>query len=731
MNQRVHIFCALLLALGCVGRSVAAAGEDRAPLAPAPHYVAIARAFGHNFPRAHLLRVPLDDAISARAWTNYFNSLDPESLYLLAEDEKRFAGLRETLDEQLLRGDLRFAYDLFEVFKRRVDDRCSCVEEALQKGFDFGRDESYTWKRRDKPRATARGEWDDLWRRRVKNDYLREQFARETDGENAAEGDAEGSEQTVEEAILERYERFRSVLNDYDAEWVLQRYLTAFAQAFDPHSAYMSPGSLENFNIEMKLSLVGIGALLSSEDGAAKVERLIPGGPAARDKRDIRLVPGDKIVGVAQGSEPAVDVRHWPLYKTVKLIRGQKGTKVVLTVISAADPTGATVRKVALIRDEVKLEERAASGRLEEIRDFNGKPRKIAVIALPAFYASMGAQSPDQAGYRSAADDVKDILLDMRLKGAEGVLLDLRNNGGGSLPEAEKMVGLFIKMGPTVQVKQRYRVSIKTDKDPSVIYDGPVVVLVNRLSASATEIFAAALQDYQRAVIVGDTKTHGKGTVQTIVNVRRDAAELGSMKVTVASYYRISGASTQLRGVFSDVVIRSPLDFMELGEDYLPNALALSAVNPAPYSRVADLSAAIPVLREKSEMRRSQDSRFEKYRTMLTRVEKIQRTEEATLNIAARRELAATEEEIAAIRESFSSNPDGDEDDAEMDLVLEETAHVLADFVALQDGMPVAAADRAADAPDRHAVVVLVALLAVTVLTIVLAARMNRRRRRR
>ena len=704
------------------------APAQRAPLRAEPHYADIARAFGHNFPRAHLLHLPLDDSISARVWTNYFDSLDQESLYLLAEDEERFADQRTRLDNQMRRGNLEFAYELFEILRQRVHDRCDYVRKILEEGLDFTVDETYTWKRGDEPRAAGREEWDDLWRGRVKNGYLREQLAREVSNET---NDTDAA--SIEDTILQRFERFRSVLDDYDAEWVLQRYLSSVARAFDPHSAYMSPGSLENFNIEMKLSLVGIGALLSSEDGTAKIERLIPGGPAARDRRDGRLVQGDKIIAVAQDDGPSVDVRHWPLYKTVKLIRGEKGTRVVLTVISAADPTGATTRKIDLIRDKVKLEERAAAGRIEDVRDYLGKLRKIGVISLPAFYADMGARSAGEAGYKSAADDVRDILLDMRLKGVEGVLLDLRSNGGGSLPEAEKMVGLFIRMGPTVQVKERYRLTIKTDEDPSVIYEGAVVVLVNRLSASATEIFAGALQDYQRAVIVGDTKTHGKGTVQTILPVRGDDRRFGAMKVTIASYYRITGASTQLRGVFSDILLRSPMDSMELGEDFLPNALALSAVDAAPYTPVASLEKTIPVLRERSELRRSQDPRFENYRGMMARVEKIQQTRDASLNIEKRRELAATEEEISAIQDSFRGNATEEDEEDEMDFVLEETAHILADLISLQDDAANAAVvqEPVGSLTERDAVLALLALLIVTAATIMLASRMSRRRRGR
>ena len=317
----------------------------------------------------------------------------------------------------------------------------------------------------------------------------------------------------------------------------------------------MSAIRSEDFDINMKLSLTGIGAVLSTEDGLVRIVRLIPGGPAERDGR---LKPGDRIVAVAQGDDPPVEVMHWPLYRVVRLIRGPIGTRVTLTVWPASDLSGGTERKIELVREEVKLEDRAARGDLRTIADGDGKERKLAVIVLPEFYADFKGMSNGDDARRSAAD-VRKLLERLKAEagGLDGVLLDLRNNGGGSLPDAIELAGLFLRGGPVVKVRYAEGIQELEDPDERQVYDGPLVVLVNRLSASASEIVAAALQDYRRAVVVGDSKTYGKGTVQSLVPLHPRDERLGSLKVTSAAFYRIAGGSTQRRGVKPDIVILS------------------------------------------------------------------------------------------------------------------------------------------------------------------------------
>jgi carboxyl-terminal processing protease len=696
-TQLIAVFAgALLLLAGPVARAGETAAGNGAALEAKPEYEQIARRFARHFPRHHLTRSTLDDTISAQAWTNFFSSLDFERVYFLQSDLDRFSADLHNLDDQLREGDLTLAFQVYEVFRDRVADRAAFVEGMLARGFDLDLDESYHWKRKDQPWPRDKAEWDDLWRRKIKNEYVRMLVARELgeDEEDAAGEDEEaeapppGDAPSPEETIAKRYQQVRSVMQDNDAEWVLEKYLSAFAHAYDPHSGYMSPSSVEDFDIEMRLSLVGIGALLRSEDGAAKIVRLIPGGPADRDKREKRLMPGDKIIAVGQGDGELVDILHWPLYKVVKLIRGPKGSKVVLRIIPASDPTGTTTKKVDLVRDEVKLEEQAASHELREIPDEDGVTRRLGVIKLPAFYANLSVKSVDAPGFRSAAYDVQKALETLMAEDVDGVLLDLRNNGGGSLLEAIRMIGLFIRTGPTVQVRERFAIRVLPDNDPTLVYEGSLAVLVNRLSASASEIVAGALQDYGRAVIIGDSKTHGKGTVQSIVPVGREP-DLGSLKITTASYYRINGGSTQLRGITPDIVVPSVYDRMELGEDYLPNAIDWSRVAATAYSLVGELEALIPELRRRSEQRRAGDERFAAYAKLLSRIEEMSRDADVPLNIVERRKLARAEKELNDMQRRLAPDVEGDENGAkDTDLILDEGLHVLADFVALQNASP-------------------------------------------
>jgi carboxyl-terminal processing protease len=487
-----------------------------------------------------------------------------------------------------------------------------------------------------------------------------------------------------EVVISNRYRQAQIIINDCDAEWVLQRYLNAFAQAYDPHSSYFTPSSMADFEIEMNLSLFGIGALLSSEDGAAKIVRLIPGGPAAHDTRDKRLLPGDKIIAVAQDGAERVDILHWPLNKIVGLIRGEKGTRVVLTVIPASDPSGTLTKTVDLVRDEVKLEDEAAKGTVRTVTDADGRSRKLGIIKLPAFYGNMHVHSPEEPGFRSAVFDVLKILRDLKPQKVDGVLLDLRGNGGGALAEAIDMTGLFIRKGPTVQVKENFGIRPLDDEDPRILYEGPLVVLVNRLSASASEILAGALQDYGRALIVGDSKTHGKGTVQSVVSLGNDET-MGSLKITTASYIRITGAATQLHGILPDIVVPSPWDFMETGEEFLLNPVPWSQEQPAIFRRVANLEAVLPNLRERSEARRRQDPDFQTYARFLERIVQMNETKALPLNRETRKHLAETEKELGDLQDRLTAEQGGDAapDDAASaaDLVLKEALAILADFV--------------------------------------------------
>ncbi len=696
-------------------------------LRPEEHYARIVKTVARELPREHLSRHTLDDSVSERFLENLISSLDYERVYFLASDIEKFNRKELVLDDELRDGDVEFAYEVFSVLKERVRNRTAFTHQLLDEGFDLARDETYRWKRKEAPWCETPEAWDDLWRKRIKNEYIRRLVAKELAEEAAPEeieepeqdegtethpnqqanspapdatepqsltaeteesGESDDDDELTEELpelspeefILERYDQFLSTLEDSDSEWVLQKYLSAFARAYDPHCDYMSPATAEDFDIEMKLSLFGIGALLRPDDGTARIVRLIPGGPAARDESKGRLRPGDKIIAVAQDTEKSVSILHWPLYKAVRLIRGPKGTRVVLTVIPATDPTGTLTKTVELIRDEVKLEDRAAKSSTEIVKDENGDEYQLSIIELPAFYADLKGKrtNPD---YKSSSRDVSRILRDRREEGVDGVVLDLRNNGGGSLLEAVLMTGLFIKTGPTVQVRERRAVSILPDNDPGIVYGGPLVVLVNRLSASASEILAAALQDYGRAVIVGDSKTHGKGSVQTILNLSRSNA-LGSIKVTNALFYRISGGSTQLRGVEPDVVVPSAFDFMEFGEDFLPNPMEWSTIRSTIYSPFGELDGILPVLAERSATRQSSDDRLIAYHKLLERIKAMNSRETLSLDLETRKAQAKAEKELLDIQNSLMAQGEDDEDeDEDNDIVKDEALNILVDLI--------------------------------------------------
>lgn len=673
-----------------------------ASLLPAPaaetdaHQARVARLLALNMPLRHLNREPLGDRVATNALGNLLNSLDPERVYFLASDVAGFDPEKTKLDDQLKGGDIAFAFKVYNLFQNRVANRVAFVKELLEKGVDLTTTNTYTWKRRDAAWPDGEEAWNELWRRKITHEYLGRVVAKQLgeedalagldDEEDSATNSARAAEAKLppEAQIRKNYERFQTIIQDNDANWVLERYLNAFTHAYDPHTDYMSPLSEEDFQIGMKLSLQGIGALLAtSEDGAARVERLITGGPAERDGR---LKSGDRIIAVGQGDEEPVDVLHWPLSKTVRLIRGEKGSRVVLRVIPAADTTGASVTSVDLLRDEVKLEEQAAKSDSRIVPGADGIERRIGVITLPEFYADMKSGRTEEA--RSCARDVRRLVEGLRGEGVDGIVLDLRNNGGGSLTDAIQMTGLFIPSGPVVQVQDLKRVHTLSDPDPDVLYEGPLVVLVNRLSASASEILAGALQDYGRAIIVGDAKTHGKGTVQTLMTLSNASTNAGSLKVTTASFFRIAGGSTQLRGVEPDIVLPSPLDAMEVGEDQLPNAMPWTKVDPAFYDVSPELEAFRPLLRTASEERRGSNERFSAYTNLLARLAERQQATEISLNLETRVELARSEK---ALQESLKDKtPEtGDEEKKKPDLVLEESLQIICDWISLRESPPV------------------------------------------
>ncbi len=672
------------------------AAQNRQPLVPDVHYAQLAVTCAKYLQREHLSHAPIDDSIASKAFTNYLDSLDYERMFFLQSDIDKFAEKQFQLDNMLLQGNTQPAYDMFSVFLERVTDRVEYASQLVSKGFDFDVKETYRWKRKNEAWAKDKSDWNELWRKRIKNEYLRNKINAETAKEKSNRDAKSGTTTNLlnsstnaplspEASITKAYDQFLTMINDSDSEWVLQKYLTAFGNAYDFHTTYMSPSSMADFDIEMSLKLTGIGALLRAEEGAAKVEKIIPGGPADLDKSPNHLTAGDKIIAVAQEGKAAVDILHWPLNKAVKIIRGPKGTKVFLTVISAADATGSTIKTVELIRDEIKLEEQAARSKVYDVLGSDGKKRRLGVITLPDFYASMNLSVFDNSEARSATDDVAKIINNLSTQNIDGIVFDLRNNGGGALIEAIRMSGLFISTGPILQVKERYRMRCLYDDDPATAYSGPMIMLVNKLSASASEIMAGALQDYGRCLIVGDSRTHGKGTVQTVLELDKQPC-YGSLKVTTSGYYRITGKATQLNGVIPDIILPSAFDFMDIGENALPNPLSFQAEREALYHPVGDVKVYIPDLANNSQLRINSDQLFVAYKKLLTKIEEMTKNPEMPLDYKSRVKMLKTEEELARLQEDLASDSkDEQTNDLAKDLILREGLNILGDLIIMTE----------------------------------------------
>lgn len=667
-----------------------------------------------TMPQVHISHESVTDALGRRTLDNFFRALDYDRTIFMAQDivmlRERAASLADDLED----GEVQLAYDAFDLYKQRAMDRVAYVKSLLEKGFDLEVEESYVWRRKDAAWAVDQAEWDELWRKKVKNEYLglvvgrkmRELDAAEAEAEaesetekvveaedEAAEKDGETAEADLspEERIRKRYARFIEVLNGHDSEYVLQLFMTSFTEGFDVHSSYLSPRKEEDFDIQMTLQLTGIGAMLTYDEGAAKIDRVMKGGPAAKDGR---LKSGDRIIAVQQEGEEPVDILYWPLYKSVRLIRGEIGTTVTLHVIPATDSTGSLVEKIDIVRDVIKLEEKAARSSVYELEREDG-PYKLGIIYLPDFYADFNGGSNGEEP-RSSATDVRKLLEELNTEDVQGLVLDLRNNGGGSLRDCVEMSGFFLDQGPIVQVKSGRRPPrAMRDPERGSVFDKPVVVLVNRLSASASEILAAALQDYGRAIIVGDSKTHGKGTVQSLMPLDRGDDSLGSIKVTTAGFFRVDGRSTQLKGVSPDIVIRTPTDVMELGEEYLDNVLPWSWVRPARYRPSGDLRDEVQFLEEKSEKRLAANETFGIYQEKVDRLEERMKRREVSLHLETRIETQLQDRELDKLQDKGlliadeDAEEDSDEDEEEgqyeinpdRDMILKEGLEILADLI--------------------------------------------------
>ncbi len=650
--------------------------------------------------REHFTKHPIDDEIAQRWFSIFLEALDPMKVYFLQSDIDGFMQKRDSLDDLVKRGDVTFAYEVYKRFLERVDSRLPLVERFLSEPLDFTKQESIVIDRDTTAWAKSEEEAVDNWRKRIKYDLLVQKMEK-TPPEEA------------KDKLLRRYRSFSKRMHQMTADELLETYLTSLTSSLDPHTSFMSPGTLENFEIGMRLQLDGIGASLKSEDGYTTVAEIVPGGAADRDGR---LKKKDRVIGVGQGeSGDVVDVVDMNLNEVVKLIRGKRGTIVRLKVI----PVGQTAPKeYDITRAKIELKDSEARGELIETgRKADGAPWRLGYINLPSFYMDMAGARQGQADYKSSTRDTKRLIDDFRTKGVDCIVLDLRNNGGGSLPEAISLTGLFIDTGPVVQIKDAdKRVQQYDDQEAGVSWDGPLVVLTNKFSASASEIVAGAIQDYGRGLVIGDNATHGKGTVQSLIDLGRqlfqrlpNAPSLGAIKITMQQFYRPGGMSTQLEGVKSDVELPSITTHLPVGEGDLDHAIAFDKVPPATYTPSGRVPPAIlSTLRERSGRRVAGDEEFakvardiEQYRRRKT--EKTISLEEQEFARQWNEGKAAEDEEKKLEEESDPGRPV-----VKRDFYFREAMNVTADYLAALAGgvdslarieAPAAAAPSSENAP--------------------------------
>ncbi|MCE9547309.1 MAG: carboxy terminal-processing peptidase [Planctomycetia bacterium] len=617
---------------------------------PTDRQVAVAVATMLN--KEHLSRHPLNDEISQRWITMFLKNVDPMKLYFTQADINRFMQQQNNLDDQLLRGDVTFAFDVFKTYLVRLEERVKVIDELLKMEHDFTADETLNVDFDKRPWATDDADLRERWRKRIKYDLLVMKAGKTKPAE-------------AREKLTKRYHSFARNMHQISHEDLLEMYLTALTTCYDPHTSYMSASSLENFDIMMRGELEGIGAALQTEDGSTVVSKVIQGGAAEKDGK---LKPKDQIIGVGQGENgPIVDVVAMRLNDVVKLIRGPRGTVVRLQV----QVGGKGVPKIYNItRQSIELTDSLARSEIVNVGSRpDGQPYKIGVIDLPSFYMDMEAARLGKADFRSTTRDVKKLLDQFRDKGVDAVVLDLRRNGGGALTEAINLTGLFIDTGPVVQVKDADgRVQHYDDMDAGVAWDGPLIVLDSKFSASASEIFSGAIQDYHRGLVVGDHQSHGKGTVQSMLNIGRqlfragdNAPNWGALKITMQQFYRPNGDSTQNRGVVSDVELPSITSHLDVGEKDLEYALKFDRVQAAPFKVMTTVEQPlITELNRRSHARCEASPEFKKVESRIVHYREQKDRKTVALNetkfMADRSDLNAEEEDAKQL-----DDPDGKE----------------------------------------------------------------------
>ncbi|MCI0400928.1 MAG: carboxy terminal-processing peptidase [Gammaproteobacteria bacterium] len=682
--KRILFVLVLLATAAVLPLHATVSSTDVAALRPTPQEKRATELITRIIENYHYKHMHLDDALSADIVERYLETLDANRSYFLAEDITSFSIYQDKLDDALLYADLDPAFDIFKVFRVRVDGRVKYATGLLDQDFDFTIDEDYVYDRSKTPWATDQAELDEIWRKRVKNDVLTLHMA----GQNKEE---------IADTLRKRYEQLATRIHQMDADDVYQLFINSYAASLEPHTAYFSPRTAENFEISMSLSLEGIGAVLQSDNDFTVVRSVVPGGPADESGQ---LHTDDRIIGIGQGADgPVVDVVGWRLDDVVDLIRGPKGSIVRLQILTKGTGVDGPSELIQLTRNKIKLEEQAAKKSIKEIPAGNTVTR-IGVISIPAFYMDFTARSRGDKDYRSTTRDVRILIAELTRDAIDGIIIDLRGNGGGSLAEATELTGLFIESGPIVQVKDSSgHIEIDEDPDPTISYAGPLAVLVDRNSASASEIFAAAIQDYYRGIVIGEP-TFGKGTVQNLYDLdqfdQSNEVGLGRLKATVAQFFRINGDSTQHRGVVPDIVFPTATEAADQGERGLHNALPWDRIQPVQFTAQRAPVDRFAVARKRHEDRIKNDPGFA-YLLEETKTyqDALSKTSVSLLEAKRRADREASEAQQLQRENQFriarglppvSDNAKGSEDeddDAEppFDVLLNETAYILQDLI--------------------------------------------------
>lgn len=651
-------------------------------LAPTDHQRKVCMVVTTILEKYHYRKMQLNDSLSSVILDNYINGFDPNKIYFTSTDIEDFEQYRYQLDDDLKVGKIDPAYEIYNVFSKRFTDRNNFALELIEQDFDFTGDEALENNRENASWAENNDELDEFWGRYIKNEKLTRVL-----------NDTE--EEKIKENLTKRYQNLLSWVEKYKSEDVFQIYMNSISETFDPHTSYFLPIAYDNFMIGMSQSLEGIGASLTTDNEYTKIAEIIPGGPAFKSQL---IFKDDRIVGVAQGEEGEwEDIIGWRLDEAVKIIRGDKGTTVRLKILKAEDGSSAKPVEISIIRDKIKIEE--AAPKQEVMTIYRGsKPYKIGVITIPSFYLDFEGIRKGDPDYKSTTKDVKKLLAELQDANIDALLLDLRNNGGGSLAEAIDLTGLFIPEGPVVQIKNTMdKIEVQDDKDKEMYYDGPVGVLLNSFSASASEIFAGAIQDYKRGIIIGE-QSYGKGTVQNLLDIDQFLPNWeekpGQVKLTIAKFYRVTGSSTQNNGVTPDIEMPSRFSSEEFGERSQPSALPWDRIGTSKFKSMNFYDAElIDNLTKKHEVRLNTDPFLLELVSQVDDYQKMREDTEISLNLKQRKKEKEERDKKIADREKLYGNlEDGETEEVELkdsevnDAYLREGLNIIADWLTYRIG---------------------------------------------